>query len=169
MVLGLMTGPQKQVELTDLKSKTFSHGITKKTKKDLEREAEEKKRLEEERYVDPLLTHTARRRRGALIMLRCSAQALVMAEYEEAFERPQYGAMNRGGVKGSGFVKAGGAGMSLGQDDSRSDVSGVPAGPSRSFNPPAGPSRGPPTGPSAMYQARVRVSVGLGCKRKKRF
>jgi U2-associated protein SR140 len=39
------------VELTDLKSKTFSHGITKKTKKDLEREAEEKKRLDEERSV----------------------------------------------------------------------------------------------------------------------
>ena len=37
--------------MTDLKSKTFSHGITKKTKKDLEREAEEKKRLEEERSV----------------------------------------------------------------------------------------------------------------------
>ena len=29
-----------------------------------------------------------------------------MAEYEEAFERPQYGA--RGGVRGSGFVRAGG-------------------------------------------------------------
>jgi U2-associated protein SR140 len=34
--------------LDTLKSKTFSHGVTKKTKKDLEREAEEKKRLEED-------------------------------------------------------------------------------------------------------------------------
>jgi hypothetical protein len=33
------------------------------------------------------------------------AQALVMAEYEEAFERPQYGFQ---GGRGSGFVKAGG-------------------------------------------------------------
>jgi hypothetical protein len=33
------------------------------------------------------------------------AQALVMAEYEEAFERPQYG-FNAG--RGSGFVRAGG-------------------------------------------------------------
>lgn len=40
---------QRNVELTQLKSKTFSHGITKKTKKDLEREAEEKKRIEEEK------------------------------------------------------------------------------------------------------------------------
>jgi hypothetical protein len=34
------------------------------------------------------------------------AQALVMAEYEEAFERPQYGVGSGG--RGSGFVRAGG-------------------------------------------------------------
>ena len=33
------------------------------------------------------------------------AQALVMAEYEEAFERPQYGVHPS---RGSGFVRAGG-------------------------------------------------------------
>jgi U2-associated protein SR140 len=37
------------VELTDLKSRVFNHGRTTKTKKDLEKEAEEKKRLEEEK------------------------------------------------------------------------------------------------------------------------
>ena len=42
---------QRALELTQLKSKTFSHGIMKKTKKDLEREAEEKKRIEEEKWV----------------------------------------------------------------------------------------------------------------------
>jgi len=40
---------------------------------------------------------------GNELILR--AQALVMAEYEEAFERPQYG-FNAG--RGSGFVRAGG-------------------------------------------------------------
>ncbi|KAK4687331.1 hypothetical protein P7C73_g2781, partial [Tremellales sp. Uapishka_1] len=39
---------KRALELNTLKSKTFSHGITKKSKKDLEREAEEKKRVEEE-------------------------------------------------------------------------------------------------------------------------
>ena len=39
------------MELDDKKSKTFNHGITKKSKKDLEKEAEEKKRVEEEKYV----------------------------------------------------------------------------------------------------------------------
>jgi len=38
------------------------------------------------------------------------AQALVMAEYEEAFERPQYG-FNAG--RGSGFVRAGGKSTSM--------------------------------------------------------
>jgi hypothetical protein len=38
------------------------------------------------------------------------AQALVMAEYEEAFERPQYG-FNAG--RGSGFVRAGGESTSV--------------------------------------------------------
>jgi U2-associated protein SR140 len=70
----------------------------KKTKKDLEKEAEEKKRLEEEKSVFLTLS-----REGDADN---RAQALVMAEYEEAFERPQFGA--RGGVRGSGFVRAGG-------------------------------------------------------------
>lgn len=38
------------------------------------------------------------------------AQALVMAEYEEAFEKPQYGF---GAVKGSGFVRAGGMSIDI--------------------------------------------------------
>jgi hypothetical protein len=38
------------------------------------------------------------------------AQALVMAEYEEAFEKPQYG-FNAG--RGSGFVRAGGESTSM--------------------------------------------------------
>jgi len=42
---------QRQVELTDLKSRTFNHGKLGKTKKDLEKEAEEKKRIEEEKCV----------------------------------------------------------------------------------------------------------------------
>lgn len=42
---------QHQLELTALKSKTFSQGITKKTKRDLEKEAEERKRIEEEKYT----------------------------------------------------------------------------------------------------------------------
>jgi U2-associated protein SR140 len=36
-------------QLTAAKSKAFAHGITKKTKKDLEKEAEERKRVEEEK------------------------------------------------------------------------------------------------------------------------
>lgn len=79
------------------------------------------------------------------------AQALVMAEYEEAFERPQYGVS---AIKGSGFVRAGGEfpPYSHAVGDRDVDEVGAPAGPafgmSRPFNPPAGPSRGPPTGPS---------------------
>jgi U2-associated protein SR140 len=71
----------------------------KKTKKDLEKEAEEKKRLEEEKSV---FFTVAQKTENA----NTRAQALVMAEYEEAFERPQFDA--RGGVRGSGFVRAGG-------------------------------------------------------------
>nr|XP_018259054.1 U2-associated protein SR140 [Kwoniella dejecticola CBS 10117]OBR81212.1 U2-associated protein SR140 [Kwoniella dejecticola CBS 10117] len=91
--------PKKQLELNALKSKTFSHGITKKTKKDLEREAEEKKRKEEE-----------------------EALRLVNAEYEEAFEGPSAFNAPRGGVAapnrrpmgpGGGFVRAGGAPMDI--------------------------------------------------------
>lgn len=82
--------------MTDLKSRTFNHGKAGKTKKDLEKEAEEKKRIAEEKWVFEL---TAWRQ------LIYRAQALVMAEYEEAFERPQYGV--RPG-RGGGFVRAGG-------------------------------------------------------------
>jgi len=42
---------QRTLALDDKKSKTFSHGITRKSKKDLEKEAEEKKRVAEEAYV----------------------------------------------------------------------------------------------------------------------
>lgn len=42
---------RKAVELDPLKSRTFAHGVTKKTKKDLEREEEERKRAEEEAFV----------------------------------------------------------------------------------------------------------------------
>jgi hypothetical protein len=68
-----------------------------KTKKDLEKEAEEKKRVEEEKCVSDTTQ--------MVYKLIIRAQALVMAEYEEAFERPQYG-FNAG--RGSGFVRAGG-------------------------------------------------------------
>jgi len=49
-------------------------------------------------------------------MLNRRAQALVMAEYEEAFERPQYG-FNAG--RGSGFVRAGGMFTSKMMSDNR--------------------------------------------------
>nr|XP_019009713.1 U2-associated protein SR140 [Kwoniella pini CBS 10737]OCF48494.1 U2-associated protein SR140 [Kwoniella pini CBS 10737] len=103
--------PKRQLELNALKSKTFSHGITKKTKKDLEREAEDKKRKEEE-----------------------EALRLVNAEYEEAFEGPSAFNAPRGGVAapnrrpmgpGGGFVKAGGAPMDI---------------PKAPYQPPRGPS-----------------------------
>jgi hypothetical protein len=42
---------QKQLELNALKNRTFNHGITKKSKKDLEREAAERKAKEEEEWV----------------------------------------------------------------------------------------------------------------------
>ncbi|OCF31376.1 U2-associated protein SR140 [Kwoniella heveanensis BCC8398] len=91
--------PKRQLELTALKTKVFSHGITKKTRKDLEREAEEKKKAEEER-----------------------ALALVNAEYEAAFEGSGAVGAPLGGTRGSGyrgrpigpgggFVRAGGAPM----------------------------------------------------------
>ena len=44
-----LTTRQKELELTDLKKSVFSRGVTKKTRKDLEKEAEEKKRVEEEK------------------------------------------------------------------------------------------------------------------------
>lgn len=54
-----LTSYQAKVELTDLKSRTFNHGNMKKTKKDLEKEAEEKKRLEEEKWVSGLPCYSA--------------------------------------------------------------------------------------------------------------
>lgn len=42
---------QRTLELDALKSKTFSYGVTKKTKKDIEREETEKKRIEDEKCV----------------------------------------------------------------------------------------------------------------------
>ncbi|ODN74694.1 hypothetical protein L202_07026 [Cryptococcus amylolentus CBS 6039] len=131
--------PKRQLELTALKSKTFSHGITKKTKRDLEKEAEEKKRVEEEK-----------------------AAALVMAEFEEDFNsgpsHPNTSMRGFGGGSNAapmgprkGFVKAGGAPMEL---QSR---------PPAAFRPPSGPGMGPggralqgstgfqpPRGPAAM-------------------
>ncbi|KAE8543440.1 hypothetical protein D1P53_000153 [Cryptococcus gattii VGV] len=99
-----------QLELTALKSKTFSQGITKKTKRDLEKEAEERKRIEEEK-----------------------AAALVMAEIEREFEGSAEGSssghMGMRGFRGrpigpgGGFVRAGGA----------------PMGAPTSFAPPRGP------------------------------
>ncbi|KIR70198.1 U2-associated protein SR140 [Cryptococcus deuterogattii CA1014] len=101
---------QHQLELTALKSKTFSQGITKKTKRDLEKEAEERKRIEEEK-----------------------AAALVMAEIEREFEGSAEGSssshMGMRGFRGrpigpgGGFVRAGGA----------------PMGAPTSFAPPRGP------------------------------
>ncbi|ORY26262.1 hypothetical protein BCR39DRAFT_541703 [Naematelia encephala] len=86
--------PKKILKLDELKSRTFSHGITKKSKKDLEKEAEEKKRIEEEK-----------------------AAALALAEWDDAFEgrtasssiAGARGGFGRGfGKPGGGFVRAGG-------------------------------------------------------------
>ncbi|WVQ75421.1 hypothetical protein IAR50_005044 [Cryptococcus sp. DSM 104548] len=131
--------PKRQLELTALKSKTFSHGITKKTKRDLEKEAEEKKRVEEEK-----------------------AAALVMAEFEEEFNsgpsNPNSSMRAFGGGSNAaplgprkGFVKAGGAPMTS------------QPRPAAAFRPPSGPGMGPgareahggmgfqpPRGPAAM-------------------
>ncbi|CAK9786839.1 unnamed protein product [Cutaneotrichosporon oleaginosum] len=49
--IGLLPLKRNPVELDPLKSRTFAHGVTKKTKKDLEREEEERKRAEEEAFV----------------------------------------------------------------------------------------------------------------------
>jgi U2-associated protein SR140 len=45
-----LANDQKRLELNALKSRTFSHGITKKSKRDIEREADERKKKEEEEY-----------------------------------------------------------------------------------------------------------------------
>jgi len=99
--------------LNQLKSKTFSHGITKKSKKDLEKEAEERKRIDEEKCVDH-----SRENVPSLMCLR--AAALVLAEYEGAFEGPSTNPFQMGAMRGSGlgrgmrafgptgFVQAGG-------------------------------------------------------------
>ncbi|WWC91325.1 uncharacterized protein L201_006268 [Kwoniella dendrophila CBS 6074] len=118
--------PKKQLELNALKSKTFSHGITKKTKKDLEREAEEKKKKEEE-----------------------EALRLVNEEYEQAFEGP--GALNapRGGTRaptrrpmgpGGGFVKAGGAPMDMPYQPPRGPSNDHYHNDNSSYQPSRGPS-----------------------------
>ncbi|WRT68937.1 uncharacterized protein IL334_005919 [Kwoniella shivajii] len=122
--------PKRQLELNALKSKTFSHGITKKTKKDLEREAEEKKKKEEE-----------------------EALRLVNVEYEEAFEGPSSVHAPLGGTRGparrpmgpgGGFVKAGGTPMDLPyQPPLRGPGPGPPAHPA-------------PRGPAAMGYSRVQ-------------
>lgn len=39
------------IQLDTLKQETFSHGVRKKTKKEIEKENEERKRIEEEKYV----------------------------------------------------------------------------------------------------------------------
>nr|XP_019047928.1 U2-associated protein SR140 [Kwoniella bestiolae CBS 10118]OCF26858.1 U2-associated protein SR140 [Kwoniella bestiolae CBS 10118] len=138
--------PKRQLELNALKSKTFSHGITKKTKKDLEREAEEKKKKEEE-----------------------EALRLVNAEYEEAFEGPSSYNAPLGGTRqpgrrpmgpGGGFVKAGGAPMDMPYQPPRG-----PAGFDNGINqmPPQQQPQytqqqqfQPPRGPSAMGYGRPR-------------
>lgn len=43
--------------LDALKQETFSHGVRKKTKKEIEKENEERKRIEEEKYAFPLLAY----------------------------------------------------------------------------------------------------------------
>ncbi|WWD06619.1 hypothetical protein V865_004712 [Kwoniella europaea PYCC6329] len=128
--------PKRQLELNALKSKTFSHGITKKTKKDLEREAEEKKRKEEE-----------------------EALRLVNAEYEEAFEGPSSYNAPLGGTKqpsrrpigpGGGFVKAGGAPMDMPYQPPRGPSAmgyGRPRPPPQMKAPSPPPTSGSSTGP----------------------
>lgn len=72
-----MSGPLRRaaadtsqsLSLNQLKSKTFSHGITKKSKKDLEREAEERKKRDEEECVGVDDSRSGLwRRRGAELM-----------------------------------------------------------------------------------------------------
>ncbi|RSH95364.1 hypothetical protein EHS25_000451 [Saitozyma podzolica] len=126
--------PKRHFALNELKTKTFSHGITKKSKKDLEREAEERKRKEEE-----------------------EALALVNKEMEEVFAAsgsgPTVGGMGGFGRRpagpGGGFVRAGGATYVA--------PTGPPAGPAAMAMPPRGPMAmgygrplraGPPKAPS---------------------
>ncbi|KAK1922466.1 hypothetical protein DB88DRAFT_355185 [Papiliotrema laurentii] len=101
----------RALELNDLKSRTFSHGVTKKSKKDLEREAEEKKLREEE-----------------------EAQARLLADFENSFDGPGVGPSGAYGGRGfgGGFVRAGGMPVAP-----KAPV--VPVAPSGPSQPPRGP------------------------------
>lgn len=48
------------IQLDALKQQTFSHGVRKKTKKEIEKENEEKKRIEEEKYVLQLISRSCK-------------------------------------------------------------------------------------------------------------
>jgi hypothetical protein len=56
VLVNLSNSKQPGITLNPLKQQMFSRGIQKKTKKDLEREAEERKRIEEEKCVSQVLT-----------------------------------------------------------------------------------------------------------------
>ncbi|BEI99492.1 hypothetical protein CcaverHIS631_0405350 [Cutaneotrichosporon cavernicola] len=58
--MDLLPLTRNPVELDPLKSRTFAHGVTKKTKKDLEREDEERKRAEEEAATQRALEEFSR-------------------------------------------------------------------------------------------------------------
>ncbi|RXK39026.1 hypothetical protein M231_03756 [Tremella mesenterica] len=118
---GAETDTQTKLELTDLKSKVFALGNTKKSKKDLEREAEERRKKEDE-----------------------EAAKLVMAEYEEAFEKPSGSTTRNRFVPAGGFVKA-----------AATPVPVIPKGPKSMENIPRGPAAmgyGRPTRPSPPKQ-----------------
>ncbi|WWD21045.1 hypothetical protein CI109_105526 [Kwoniella shandongensis] len=131
--------PKRQFELNALKSKTFSHGITKKSKKDLEREAEERKRIEEEK-----------------------AAALVYAEYAEAFEGPNVENGPLGGTRGASTFRGGRPMMGV-----RGGFVRAGGGAAAPYEPPTRPSgmllqggggmpSALPRGPAAMGYARGR-------------
>ncbi|KAJ9109859.1 hypothetical protein QFC19_001838 [Naganishia cerealis] len=120
---GAFAPPRKPPVLLDaLKQQTFSHGVRKKTKKEIEKENEERKRVEEEK-----------------------AAAIAFAEFEEAFNGDGAETAPRGGTSSSrsgsgypprgprsagagGFVRAGGdgSGPSVYQPPTRQ----IPTGPS---------------------------------------
>jgi U2-associated protein SR140 len=107
--------------LDALKQETFSHGVRKKTKKEIEKENDERKRIEEEKYVFALLclfpdSHHALRR----------AAAIAFAEFEAAFNGDEVDSVPRGrfasgqpprGPRGmtGGFVRAGGTLRAVGK------------------------------------------------------
>ncbi|KAJ9124211.1 hypothetical protein QFC22_001009 [Naganishia vaughanmartiniae] len=149
---GAFAPPRKPPVLLDaLKQQTFSHGVRKKTKKEIEKENEERKRVEEEKFVNRhsfintlascLLTHGIR---SFLICKR--AAAIAFAEFEEAFNGDGAETAPRGGTssgrsgngypprgpqssRAGGFVRAGadGSGPSAYQPPTRQ----IPTGPSR--------------------------------------